>query len=273
MNPAGKPSIIDVVRALAALVVCIGRVAIAQPEANGSGSGSGAGSATDPHKAEAEALYAEGARHYTLREYSEAIEAFKHAYALVPEPTFLFDIAQAYRLLGDCDNAAGFYRNYIHAKPDADDRPKAEKLAAEQDACAADQRKQREAERAKLLAASAPPPAQGPQYRGLKLAGWLTASVGAAFTAAGVYFSIDAADKAHQLETACMTSCNAVDVASIDNQGKSSSTTASVLYVTGGVALAAGAGMIVWATLHASPERVTIAPARGGATLSTTIHF
>lgn len=260
-------------RGLAALVICLGclgRVALAEPEEVGSGSGS----ANDPHRAEAEALYAEGARHYTLREYTEAIEAFKHAYALVPEPTFLFDIAQAYRLLGDCDNSAGFYRNYIHAKPEADDRAKAEKLAAEQDECATEQRKQRDAERARLLAASAPPPAQqGSQYRGLKLAGWLTAGVGAAFTAAGVYFSIDAADKAHQLETACMTSCNAVDVASIDNQGKSSSTTASVLYVTGGIALAAGTGMIVWATLHASPERVTIAPARGGATLSTTIHF
>jgi tetratricopeptide (TPR) repeat protein len=252
----------------AGLGLALARVASAQPEQP-----TPPATGNDPHQAEAEALYGEGARHYTLREYAEAIEAFKHAYALVPEPTFLFDIAQAYRLLGDCDNAAGFYRNYIHAKPDADDRPKAEKLAAEEDACAADQRQQRDAERARQAATTPPPVASGPQYRGLRLAGILTAGVGAAFAGAGVYFSIDAADKAHQLETACMTSCKAVDVASIDSQGKSSETTAAVLYVTGGIALAAGAGMIVWATLHANPEAVTVAPAPGGATVSTTIRF
>ncbi|MGE5183307.1 MAG: tetratricopeptide repeat protein [Acidobacteriota bacterium] len=246
------------------VLVCVARAASAQP---------GDGSAVDPHQDQAQALYAEGARHYTLREYPQAIDAFKHAYALFPEPTFLFDIAQAYRLLGDCDNAAGFYRNYIHAKPDADDRDQADKLATDMEACAADQRKQRDAERARQLAAPPRVVTTAPSESGLELAGMLTAGVGAALTGAGVYFSVDAADKAHQLETACMTRCNAGDVASIDSQGKSSQTTAAVLYVSGGIALAAGAGMIVWATLHSSPETITVAPTRGGAAASYTMRF
>jgi hypothetical protein len=247
-----------------AVVLCLAGVAHAQPE--------GEPAVPDPKQAQAESLFSEARKHYDLREYAEAIDAFKKAYALVPEPDFLFDIAQSYRQLRDCDNAVSFYRNYLRVKPDADNRELAEKRATEMDECAAEQRKQRDAERARQLA-TAPVVEGEPRYRSLRLAGIVTAGVGAAFAGAGVYFSIDAADKAHQLEQACMSSCKASDVTAIDSQGKSSQTLAVVTFATGGVALAAGAGMIVWATLHASPETITVTPTPGGATVSTLIRF
>jgi tetratricopeptide (TPR) repeat protein len=245
------------------VVCCLASALHAQPD----------GSAADPKQAQAEALYAEGAKDYSAREYAEAIDAFKRAYELFPEPTFLFDIAQAYRLLKDCDNAAAFYRNYLLAKPDAPDRGKAEKLVGEMDTCAADLHKHRDAGRAQPLAVAAPAAAAGPRYRGLRLAGFITAGAGLVLAGAGVYFSIDAADKANQLEQACMTSCRAIDVSAIDSAGKSSEQSATTMYIAGTAALAAGAGMIVWATLHASPETVIVTPAPGGATVSTTIRF
>ncbi len=248
------------------VVLCLGGVARAQPEGEPP-------AAPDPKQAQAEALFAEGQKHYDLREYNEAIESFRKAYALVPLPDMLFDIAQAYRQLNDCDNAVAFYRNYLRARPDADNRDLADKRATEMEECATEQRKQRDAERARQLA-NTPRVVEGePRYRGLRLAGIITAGVGAAFAGTGVYFSIDAADQAHQLEQACMVTCKASDVTAIDTQGKSSQNIAIVTFATGGVALAAGAGMIVWATLHASPETVTVTPMPGGATVSTMFRF
>ena len=253
------------VRALAVLfaVACVASSAHAQPDA--------APPPADPHLNEAEQLYAEGSKHYNLREYPQAIDAFKRAYALVPEPTFLFDIAQAYRQQRDCDNALTFYRNYLRAKPDADDRDKVEKLAAEMQTCAEALARDREAERQRQLAAGTPP---APRHNGaLRLAGAVTAGVGAIAAGTGVYFSVDANHQAHRLEQACTPRCNATDVASIDSQGKNDQTLAIGLYIGGGLALGAGVGMVVWAMTHASAETITVAPVAGGATVSTSLHF
>ncbi len=201
----------------------------------------------DAQQSEAEQLYSEGSKHYNLREYEPAIEAFKRAYDLYPEPTFLFDIAQAYRLLQDCDNAAVFYRNYLRAKPDADDRDKATQLATEMDSCAADQKRDREQRRERELAAQPKPVVVAePEHRGARVAGIVTAAAGVALAGVGVYFSIDAADKAHRIEQLCMTSCNAPDVAPIDSSGKTSSNVAIAMYVLGGLAIGTGTGLLVW---------------------------
>ena len=206
-----SPGSIDAVRCSVFLAVLLGGVAFADPE---------------PKQAQAEELYAEGSKHYNLREYAPAIDAFKRAYSLYPEPTFLFDIAQAYRLLNDCENSAVFYRNYLRAKPDAEDRDQAEKLAGEMTTCATDQtreRDDRDRERERQVVAPSPLPPPPPGHRGLEVAGFVTAGVGLALVGAGVYFSLDASDKAHRIEQLCATSCNATDVATIDGSGKSSS--------------------------------------------------
>ena len=245
------------------VLLALARSAAAQPEAP----------APDP-KDQAESIYKEGAKQYDLREYTTAIEDFKRAYALFPEPTILFDIAQAYRMLHDCDNATAFYRNYVRDKPDGADREEALKRAQEMDACAADQRREREAAAARAQpVVVAPVVVEGPRHRGMKVAGIVTAAVGAALAGTAVYFSLDAADKAHDLEQACMISCNAGDVSSIDQAGQTSQDRAVALYIVGGSALAIGTGLFVWATLHAGSETVRVTPTPGGATLSTTFRF
>src|SRR5690606_28579845 len=60
-------------------------------------------------------------------DYARAIAAFKEAYVLAPSPGLLFNLAQAYRLRGNCDDAALMYRRYIAAAPrSADERALAE---------------------------------------------------------------------------------------------------------------------------------------------------
>jgi tetratricopeptide (TPR) repeat protein len=86
-------------------------------------------------KAKVQALDAEGAQHFNLAEYDEAIVAYKEAYRLDPEPLFLYDIAQAYRQKPDCTKARTFYKSYLRNAPDATNRDKVDKRIAEMEEC------------------------------------------------------------------------------------------------------------------------------------------
>jgi hypothetical protein len=54
------------------------------------------------------ALEASGNKHFELAEYDAAIADFKEAYRIGDAPGYLYNIAQAYRLKGDCRNAGIF---------------------------------------------------------------------------------------------------------------------------------------------------------------------
>lgn len=76
---------------------------------------------------EAKAAYEEGARHYDLAEYAEALESFKDAYRARTDPAFLFNIAQCLRKLEKLDDAATFYRTYLRRAPEASNRAEVER--------------------------------------------------------------------------------------------------------------------------------------------------
>ena len=57
--------------------------------------------------------YREGRRLYDLRDWDGAIAKFKEAYEIRADAASLYDIAQAYRLKGDCVEAASFYHTYL----------------------------------------------------------------------------------------------------------------------------------------------------------------
>jgi hypothetical protein len=71
----------------------------------------------EKEKAEARALYDEGLRHYNVAEYADAVTAFKGAYLLSGDPKLLFNVAQSYRLSGDCEQALRFYKNFKREAP------------------------------------------------------------------------------------------------------------------------------------------------------------
>ena len=76
---------------------------------------------------EAKASYEEGARHYYLTEYAEALTSFKDAYRAKDDPAFLFNIAQCLRKLNRLDEASNFYRIYLRRAPDSSNRVKVER--------------------------------------------------------------------------------------------------------------------------------------------------
>jgi tetratricopeptide (TPR) repeat protein len=88
------------------LIFALGGVAFAQPQQS-------------PTEIEAKKLYDQGTQHYNLNEYAEAIKSYKEAYRLLPNPYFLYNIAQAYRLNNEPRQAVAFYKNFLNALPNA----------------------------------------------------------------------------------------------------------------------------------------------------------
>jgi hypothetical protein len=86
--------------------------------------------------AEAKALYREGARHYDVGEYDQAVDYFQRAYLITGAPMLLLNIGQAHRLSGACALAAAAYRRYLDRAGAAEHRTEVERRIVEMDECA-----------------------------------------------------------------------------------------------------------------------------------------
>jgi len=75
--------------------------------------------------------YNQGTRHYQLGHYQDALGEFEAAYMGVPDPAFLFNIAQCHRKMGHDKEAIGFYRSYLHNAPNAPNRADVQKRIQE----------------------------------------------------------------------------------------------------------------------------------------------
>src|SRR5262249_25111144 len=81
--------------------------------------------AADPAaQARADALFEKGQTAYQAGSYKDATELFKQAYELVRDPVYLFNIAQSYRKVLDCENASDFYNRYLTESPNAANKAK-----------------------------------------------------------------------------------------------------------------------------------------------------
>jgi tetratricopeptide (TPR) repeat protein len=91
----------------------------------------------------ARAAYRIGMQHYNLAEYNEALRSFKEAYRQFEDPTFLFNIGQCHRQLGDRQQALTFFRTYLREVPDAANREDVKRLVATLEQQIADEQKSR----------------------------------------------------------------------------------------------------------------------------------
>jgi hypothetical protein len=185
-----------------------------------------------------------------------------------PSPTYLFDTAQTFRLRGDCEHAAIYYHAYIRERPAAGNRQDAEQFAAETDACAAMQRYERDHARRYL-----PPPPPPPHVHTLRDVGLVTAGLGVVTAGAGAYFGLEALQTRYRLEEMCRVSCNPAEAASLEQTRHDDLHAATVMYVAGAIAVAAGASMFAWAHAHDGSDTVVVVPTTGGAAVSTSLRF
>lgn len=181
--------------------------------------GAGVAAAQSPEQ-KARAHHAEGLEHYEAGRYDEAIASYRRAYALIPAPGILFNLAQAHRLAGHCAEALELYRRYAREQPEAANAPVANEHAAQMQACldrkpaappetgAAEPAPPMEAEPQPVESSrplpSAPLPSApadaGTPGRGKKLAGLGIAAGGALALGAGLYFGLDARSASSDLD-------------------------------------------------------------------------
>jgi tetratricopeptide (TPR) repeat protein len=85
-------------------------------------------------KATAKAHYEAATRLYDVHEYGDALKEYKAGYLTRPDPSFLFNIGQCYKRLGQPEQARGFFREYLKkAAPDDKNRAQAEARIRELD--------------------------------------------------------------------------------------------------------------------------------------------
>ncbi len=83
--------------------------------------------AADPRLDAARAHSQEGDAYYKLEKYANAITEYEQAYLAKPDPSFLYNIAQCHRLMGNGAEAINFYRRFLKDAPNAPNRAVAEK--------------------------------------------------------------------------------------------------------------------------------------------------
>jgi hypothetical protein len=83
--------------------------------------------AGDPKAEQARAHFQQGDTFFKLDKYAQALQEFEQAYLAKQDPSFLYNIAQCHRLMGNRVEAVRFYKRYLNDAPTAANRPVAEK--------------------------------------------------------------------------------------------------------------------------------------------------
>jgi tetratricopeptide (TPR) repeat protein len=215
---------------------------------------------------------AAGRAHYRDHDFAAAVDDYRRAHDALPDPLFLFDMAQAYRKLSDCEHAAEMYRAYLQDRPDADNRLKVERFIRTMDACTPPPQQQPQPQFAPPVEPT--PASSESNARAWQFMGIGTGTIGLFLVGAGIYFSADASRDQSQIEAACASGCRGADVHALDASGHDANRNAAITYSIGGAALAAGAGMILWSLLGSPSDTApSIAPVAGGAIVSGQGHF
>jgi tetratricopeptide (TPR) repeat protein len=261
---------------------------------------------TDEQKrAEAKALYDKGINHYNLGEFDPAIAAFRQAYGISSAPGLLFNIAQAFRLKKDYEQASYFYTTYLRLKPDATNRADVEARIAEMKTLLEDQKK---------LGTSPPvgtvtpegdtntkPPTTTPQVTPttpptvtvdpvepvdtgsdtpvadpgatMKKAGLATAAVGGALVITGIIFGRMASSAESDLNALNMGGTWTQENQDTYDAGERNNTIAIVSLVVGGAAVVTGGALYFLGRSKESSTSVAIVPTKGGTSVAVGWSF
>jgi tetratricopeptide (TPR) repeat protein len=247
--------------------------------------------------------FRKGSKAFDLGHYAEAIKEYEAAYDLKEDPALLFNIAQAYRLDGDNQNAVRVYKSFLHRMPEAPNRVEVQRRIAELEKVIEQQGRAKEGPPEGTLSPTdrpaTPPPIASPSVpvatptpqgsveatavpppdshpgRNKKIAGLAVAGVGVAGIAAGIAFGVLAVNAGNDL-THLNQNMGTFD-SNKQSEGQTDQIVEGVCLGIGGAALVAGA--VVYAlgyrdgVMRRSHAAITpfIAPGRAG--LSALVSF
>jgi tetratricopeptide (TPR) repeat protein len=200
--------------------------------------------------AKARTLAERGRAFHDAGDYPHAIAAFTQAYVIAPSPALLFNLAQAYRLEGNCDDAALMYRRYLATNPGSDQRALAEAHLASVERClhkialhiptetASSAAITVPAPQPRLTAIDAPPVSRRAQIEkdigvGLAIGGGVSLAVAA-------YYAMQAHDASNDVAAAYAKGGKWQQIAPLDDRGQSAATKAKLFGAGGALGLAGG---------------------------------
>ena len=82
----------------------------------------GAARAAEPRAEKAREHFQQGDTYFKLEKYANALQEFEQAYLAKQDPSFLYNIAQCHRLMGNRVEAIRFYKRYVSDAPAAANR-------------------------------------------------------------------------------------------------------------------------------------------------------
>jgi tetratricopeptide (TPR) repeat protein len=242
--------------------------------------------AGDPVPPKARKLADRGRELHERGDYARAIVAFNAAYAIAPSPGLLFNLAQAYRLQGNCDDAELMYRRYIAAAPaSVDERALAETHLATVVRCVQKRSLNLPPDAAMAHIPLPPPPGHDPIFddapeRGERSRGQLARRIGLGTTIGGAlalggaaFYAVQAYRATAEVERLYAGGAKWRDIEPIDERGERAATRARWLGIGGGIGAAAGVTLFILGRRADRAPPVAITPVKGGVRVGLTWAF
>jgi tetratricopeptide (TPR) repeat protein len=211
---------------------------------------------------------AEGKVLFEQDNFSAAIAKFTEAYELLNDPAYLFNIAQAYRLMGDCENSAVYYKRFLDDVPHPPNEDKIRAWYVSQLECV----------NAKAKRAPSPAPAPVPvapqpttsSTSGKRIAAYALAGTSLVAFGVGGYFLWDAGnlrDARDERLAGCtmLDPCDAGPIDDYDRRGSRANILSIVGFAAGGAALAGAVALFVLDRRERTETPIAITPLPGGA--------
>ena len=235
-----------------------------------------------PEKARKLAVH--GREMHERGQYDRAITAFKEAYVIAPSPALLFNIAQAYRLQGNCEDAVLMYRRYLATGPDAGARAVAETHLATVERCV--QKRTLNIPLGESLAYLDVPPPPGPEKviedkparsagggdikkdvgMGLALGGGLALATAA-------YFGYQSYSSEREIERAYERGAKWPEIKPIHARGERADRAAKIFGIGGGLAVAGGVALWMLGRRDERANQLAVTPSAKGAAVSYSWPF
>jgi len=269
----------------AALSLALLVAAFGTEVATGGGTAAAAPGTTSPEAlARARELSDQGRALHDRGEYSRAVDAFQAAYVLAPSPAILFNLGQAYRLKGDCDNAVLMYRAFLRSRSEPQLQDMARAHLGNVEKCASPAVSGRPTSAAGVAATPGTSAAstsgtdgESAPGRGLRRGGVVTAISGGVLLGLAGYFAYRAADANDEVEERYARGVKWRDLEALDSRGERDSMLATGLAVTGGVAVITGGVLYLvgWRQAERAQRSPTmsVAPTRGGGAVRLAWEF
>jgi tetratricopeptide (TPR) repeat protein len=189
-------------------------------------------------------LFEQGKQAYREGRFEDSVKLLEQAFALVPEPVLLYNLARAHEGTGNFPSAIEAYERYLKSEQEIPDRGAIEqKLTSLKRTVAERERLAKERDEALQKKEAAPEPRLEPPPSQLTPWPWLVASVGAGGLVSGGVLGSLALSKNDEAEVA-PSQQQAFDLRS---SAESFATASTALFVIGGVVLAGG---VTWGIIE-----------------------